>query len=54
VPLFARKTIAPRDRQDLFMAKTTISRFGGRFEEVAQPDGRVCVELSLPLSKLAA
>jgi two-component system sensor histidine kinase RegB len=54
VPLFARKAIAPGDRQDLFMAKTTIGRFGGTIEETAQPDGRVCIELSLPLSKFAA
>jgi two-component system sensor histidine kinase RegB len=54
VPLFARKTIATNDRQELFMAKATISRFGGTIEEATQADGHACLNLSLPLSDLAA
>lgn len=54
VPLFARKTMAQGDRQDLFMAKATISRFGGTVEEATQADGRACVRLLLPLSELDA
>ena len=48
-PLFARRTPAPDDRWNLLMAKTAISRFGGTIEDLAHPDGRVCVKLSLPL-----
>jgi two-component system, sensor histidine kinase RegB len=54
VPLFARKRVAPGDRQELFMAKATISRFGGTIEEATQADGHACVKLSLPLSDFAA
>jgi two-component system sensor histidine kinase RegB len=54
VPLFARKAIAANDRQELFMAKATISRFGGTIGEATQADGHACIELSLPLSDLAA
>jgi two-component system sensor histidine kinase RegB len=54
VPLFARKRVAENDRQELFMAKATISRFGGTLEEAAQTDGQACVKLSLPLSDFAA
>jgi two-component system sensor histidine kinase RegB len=54
LPLFARKTMAQSDRQDLFMAKATITRFGGTVEEVTQPDGHARLELHLPLSELDA
>jgi hypothetical protein len=36
------------------MAKATISRFGGTIGEATQADGHACIELSLPLSDLAA
>jgi two-component system sensor histidine kinase RegB len=54
VPLFARKALADRDLQDLFMAKATISGFGGAIEEARRPDGHACIKLSLPLADLAA
>jgi two-component system, sensor histidine kinase RegB len=54
VPLFARKAMAVRDRQDLFMAKATISGFGWAIEEARQPDGHACIKLSFPLANLAA
>jgi two-component system sensor histidine kinase RegB len=54
VPLFARKAMAGRDRQDLFMAKATISGFGVTIEEARRPDGHACIKLSLPLADLAA
>jgi two-component system sensor histidine kinase RegB len=53
VPLFARKGMAETDRRELFMAKATISRFGGTIDEATRPDGHACVKLSLPLSDLA-
>lgn len=49
-PLFARMALAPADRIDLLMAKTTIGRFGGTVEERTHADGQVCVNLSLALS----
>ena len=49
-PLFARARLAPADRLDLLMAKSTIARFGGSVREAAHQDGQVCVELSLALS----
>jgi two-component system sensor histidine kinase RegB len=54
VPLFARKAMAGRDRQDLFMAKATISGFGWAIEEARRPDGHACLKLSFPLANLAA
>jgi two-component system sensor histidine kinase RegB len=54
VPLFARKAMADRDRQDLFMAKAAINGFGGAIEEARQPDGHACIKLSFPLADLAA
>jgi two-component system sensor histidine kinase RegB len=51
-PLFARTTLTPRDHQDLLMAKTTIGQFGGAIKERKHPDGRVSIEISLPLSIL--
>ena len=54
VPLFARKSMTQNDRQDLFMAKATIARFGGTVEEATQQDGHACVKLLLPLSDSAA
>lgn len=54
VPLFARKTIAADDRQELFMAKATIGRFGGTIDEATQAGGHACLKLSLPLSDVAA
>ena len=53
VPLFARKAMAGRDRQDLFMAKATISGFGWAIEEARRPDGHACITLSFPLADLA-
>jgi len=54
VPLFARKAVAGRDRQDLFMAKATISGLGVTIEEARRPDGHAWIKLSLPLADLAA
>jgi hypothetical protein len=54
VPLFARKALADRDLQDLFMAKATISGLGGAIEEARRPDGHDCITLSLPLAAIAA
>jgi two-component system sensor histidine kinase RegB len=54
VPLFARKAMAGRDRQDLFMAKATIVGCGGAIEEARRPDGHACIKLSIPLADLAA
>jgi two-component system sensor histidine kinase RegB len=34
----------------VLLAKTTIDRFGGKVGEKTHPDGRTCLELSLPLS----
>ena len=54
VPLYARKAMVGRDRQDLFMAKATISGLGVTIEEARRPDGHACIKLSLPLADLAA
>jgi two-component system sensor histidine kinase RegB len=54
VPLFARKAMAGRDGEDLFMAKATIVGFGGAIEEARRPDGHASITLSFPLSALAA
>ena len=53
VPLFARKAMAGRDRQDLFMAKATISGLGWAIEEARRTDGHACITLSFPLADLA-
>jgi two-component system sensor histidine kinase RegB len=45
--------IRPDEHPDFILAKSTIGRFGGTISAVPEPDGRSCVEVSLPLDRLA-